>query len=87
MASSSTTAAASIGMMPTIERTFTGTSGPVRGDEPVVEEAVDVVPQPLGVHGVPDGGEVLDELEDEVCRPAAGPAGCSTTAMAAIDRA
>ena len=40
--------------------------GPFGGDETVIEEAVDVVPHPLGVHGVPDGGEMLDELDHQV---------------------
>ncbi len=64
--SSSTTAAARAGMTPTMERTFTGTWDPVGGDQPVVEEAIGVVPQALGVDGLADGREVLDELEHQV---------------------
>ena len=60
--------------------------GPVGGDQPVIEQPVDVIPQPLAVHGVADGGEVLDELEHEVL---AGrwPLRLRTTAMAAMARA
>ena len=53
-------------MTPTMERTFTGTWDPVGGDQPVVEEPVGVVPQALGVDGLADGREVLDELEHQI---------------------
>ena len=40
--------------------------GPVWGDQPVVEEPVGVVPEALGVDGLADGCEVLDELEHQI---------------------
>jgi hypothetical protein len=49
------TAADSMGMIPTI-----------RGEETVVEEPIGVIPQSLVVHGLRDGGEVLEELDDKI---------------------
>ena len=42
--------------------------GPVRGEQPVVVQPVGVVPQALVVHGLGDGGEVLEELQDQAVR-------------------
>ena len=54
------------GSTPTMDRTLIGTVRAVAGVEDVVEEAVLLVPQPLGVHGVDDQHEVLDELHLDV---------------------
>ena len=48
--------------MPTIECTFTGTTPPPGVDDPVVEQAVGVVPHALLRHCGADRGEVLEEL-------------------------
>ena len=63
----SMTTAARAGMMPTIERAFTGTVARW-SDQPVVEQPVLVVPQALVVHGVADAGEMLEELQHEILR-------------------
>ena len=42
--------------------------GAVRGDQPVVEQPVGLVPQALVVHRLGDGGEVLEELQDQIDR-------------------
>ena len=48
---------------------------PVRREQPVVVEPVGVVPDALAVDRVADGGEVLEELQDEVVGRAGGRCG------------
>ena len=64
------TTAASAGMMPTIDRTLTATACAGRGDQPVVEQPVLLVPQALLVQCGPDAGEVLEELQHQILRVA-----------------
>ena len=71
-------------MMPTIDRTLTGTAVAVGGDQLVVVEAVGLVPHTRGGHRLADGGEVLEELEHQVERRAGGRSGCRIEAMAAM---